>query len=147
MSDKKTSEYVVVRYRPGRRWWRLAVLITCTVVAAGAGYSLGQAQGGFRSSDVLESRNSLFDAQQSLESQLTAAQQQLINLDRGRAIDAQALSQARRSITELETRVASLTADLTFYKNIMAPSEASKGLQVDRLTIKSSRKKGRYAFK
>ena len=78
-----------------------------------------------------------------LREQNREASQQLVNLERGRTIDAQALNQARRSIVDLETRIASLKADLTFYKNIMAPSETSKGLQVDRFTMQQGRQDDR----
>ena len=75
------------------------------------------------------------------------ARQQLINLERGQAIDEQALNQARKTIVDLETRIVSLQSDLTFYKNIMAPSETSKGLQVDSFSLVRARNQDSYDFK
>nr|WP_284048224.1 DUF6776 family protein [Marinobacter sp. ATCH36] len=105
------------------------------------------AQGGFRFSTAEESRDRLEEQVEQLQSQSRETSQQLVNLERGRTIDAQALNQARRTIVNLETQIASLKADLTFYKNIMAPSETSKGLQVDRLAMQSARQEGAYNFK
>jgi hypothetical protein len=70
-----------------------------------------------------------------LRKQYQAARQQQISLERGRAIDEQALNQAQQSIVALETRNAQLRSDLRFYKKIMAPASLARGLQIDRLSI------------
>jgi hypothetical protein len=70
-----------------------------------------------------------------LRKQYQAVRQQQISLERGRAIDEQALNQARQSIVALETRNSQLRSDLGFYKKIMAPASLARGLQIDRLSI------------
>ncbi|RBP26425.1 hypothetical protein DET50_1186 [Marinobacter pelagius] len=144
---KPAEEYVVIRHRPGYRIRRTAILLTFTVIAALAGYAAGLAQGGFRFSNVSASNEVLEEELDDLRSNYKEARQQLVNLERGKAIDAQALKQARTTIVELETRIASLKSDLTFYKNIMAPSETSKGLQVDSLTLAPDYQPGVWDFK
>ncbi|WP_100639300.1 DUF6776 family protein [Marinobacter salexigens] len=144
---KPNEEYVVIRHRPGYRLRRLLILIVFTVGAAVAGYTAGLAQGGFRSTSVAASNEQLESKIAALEASYREAQQRLVNLERGKLIDEQALNQARNIIVELETRAASLQSDLTFYKNIMAPSETSKGLQVDRLALANDREAGVYNFK
>ena len=144
---KPAEEYVVIRHRPGYRLRRSLILLTFSILAAVLGYVTGMAQGGFRFSTAEESRDLLEEQVEDLREQNREASQQLVNLERGRTIDAQALNQARRSIVDLETRIASLKADLTFYKNIMAPSETSKGLQVDRFAMQQGREDDTYGFK
>ncbi|MCG7200923.1 hypothetical protein MD273_14400 [Marinobacter pelagius] len=144
---KPAEEYVVIRHRPGYRIRRTAILLAFTVIAALAGYAAGLAQGGFRFSDVSASNEVLEEELDTLRSNYKEARQQLVNLERGKVIDAQALRQARNTIVELETRIASLKSDLTFYKNIMAPSETSKGLQVDSLTLSRDYQPGVWDFK
>lgn len=148
MSDtrKPSEEYVVVRHRPGRRLRRGAILVVFSVACAVVGYTVGMAQGGFRFSSVLKSRNTLESELVSLQEDFSSSQQRLINLERGRTIDEQALSQARRTIANLETQIASLKADLTFYRNIMAPSDIAEGLQVDRFRVQPTRQDSRYGF-
>jgi len=146
-SRKPAEEYVVIRHRPGYRLRRTLILLAFSITAAVLGYATGMAQGGFRYSIAEESRDRLEKQVEQLRDQNREASQQLVNLERGRTIDAQALNQARRTIVSLETQIASLKADLTFYKNIMAPSETSKGLQVDRLAMQSARQDGAYNFK
>lgn len=149
MSDNRqpAEEYVVVRRRPGRRFRRTAILLLFTVAAAVAGYAVGLAQGGFRFSSAEASNEVLGSEVETLRDQYTQARQRVINLDRGRAIDAQALKRARTTMVELETQIAELKSDLTFYKNIMAPSEASKGLQVDNFSLARNRQAASYNFK
>lgn len=149
MSDtrKPNDEYVVIRHRPGYRLRRTVILLAFTVVAAIAGYAAGMAQGGFRFSSAEASNEQLAQELRSLRDQFRTARQNLVNLERGRAIDEQALREARNTIVGLETRISELEADLTFYRNIMAPSETSKGLQVDSFTLASARGDNTYRFK
>jgi len=144
---KPAEEYVVIRHRPGYRFRRTAILLVFTIVAAVAGYATGLAQSGFRFSSAEESNQVLENEVEKLRDDYRKARQQLINLERGRAIDEQALNQARKTIVDLETRIGSLQSDLTFYKNIMAPSETSKGLQVDSFTLVRARNQDSYDFK
>jgi Tfp pilus assembly protein PilO len=144
---KPNDEYVVIRHRPGYRLRRTMILLAFTVVAAIAGYAAGMAQGGFRFSSAEASNEQLAQELRSLRDQFRTARQNLVNLERGRAIDEQALREARNTIVGLETRISELEADLTFYRNIMAPSETSKGLQVDSFTLASARGDNTYRFK
>ncbi|MDX1598250.1 MAG: DUF6776 family protein, partial [Marinobacter sp.] len=146
-SRKPAEEYVVIRHRPGYRLRRTLILLVFSVAAAVGGYAAGLAQGGFRFSSVEDSRDRLEREVEELQDRYSDASQQLVNLERGRTIDKQALNQARKTIVDLETQIVSLKADLTFYQNIMAPSETSKGLQVDRLSLQQGRHQDDYSFK
>lgn len=144
---KPAEEYVVIRHRPGYRVRRTVILLAFTVIAAAVGYAAGLAQGGFRFSSAEASNERLEDQAATLKTRYREAQQQLVNLERGKLIDEQALNQARTIIVDLETRAGNLKSDLTFYKNIMAPSNTSKGLQVDRFSLVSDRQASFYNFK
>ncbi len=146
-TPKPSEEYVVIRHRRGYRLRRTLILLGFTIVAAISGYMAGMAQGGFRFSSAEETKELLVHEVDNLREQYHSARQQLINLERGRAIDEQAMRDARNAIVELETKVSELNADLTFYRNIMAPTEVSKGLQVDSFTLSPARGDGRYSFK
>jgi hypothetical protein len=138
VSEKKhkpAGEYVVIRHRPGYRLRRSAILLVFSVVTAVLGYVVGVTYGSGRLSGLEESQGRLAEELQKVREGYTEARQRVITLERGRSIDQQALKVARRTIVELETEMAALRADLSFYRNIMAPSETSKGLQVDRLQL------------
>lgn len=135
---KPSEEYIVIRHRPGYRVRRTLILLAFSVGAAVIGYATGMAQSGFRFSTAEESRERLSGQVEQMRSANRRMSQDLVNLERGRAIDEQALNQARRTIVELETRQASLQSELVFYKNIMAPSESSRGLQIDRARVRDA---------
>lgn len=144
---KPADEYIVIRHRPGYRLKRTLILLAFTVIAAVAGYVAGLAQGGFRFTSVEASNERLEEQVATLKASYREARQKLVNLERGKLIDEQALNQARTTIVNLESRAGDLKSDLTFYKNIMAPSETSKGLQVDRFILASGRQARTYRFK
>lgn len=141
------EEFVIVpRRRKPRPWRVMGVLILC-LLSGLVGYGVGWSEGGYRIEDVAQSRPSLARELSSVKEEYDQARQEKVRLERSQAIDKQALNVARNTIADLESTIANLEADLTFYRNIMAPSEASKGLQVDRLTLRGARGEGRYDFK
>lgn len=122
------------------------ILLIFSVATAIIGYVTGMAQGGFRFSSAERSQERLVDQVEQLRGDNRQMSQQIVNLERGRAVDEQALNQARRTIVGLETELASLQSELVFYKNIMAPSESSRGLQIDRLTMRDAGASGAFDF-
>lgn len=143
---KPSEEYIVIRHRPGYRVRRTAILLAFSIFAAMIGYATGMAQSGFRFSSAEESSERLIDRVEQLRTENRQMSQQVVNLERGRAVDEQALNQARRTIVGLETELASLQSELVFFKNIMAPSDSSRGLQIDRLALRSADAEGIYDF-
>ena len=148
MSDPKkpSQEYIVIRHRPGYRVRRSFILLAFSVTAAVIGYAAGLAQGGFRFSSAEQSRARLSEQVEQLVTENRRMSQQLINLERGQTIDKQALNEARRTIVGLETDLASAQSELVFYKNIMAPSDSSRGLQIDRLALRGTNNQRVYDF-
>lgn len=148
MTDQKkpSEEYIVIRHRPGYRVRRTLILLAFSLATGIVGYVAGISESGFRFSVAEESRERLADQVRQLRAENLEMNQQIVNLERGRAVDEQALNQARRNIVGLETELASLQSELVFYKNIMAPSESSRGLQIDRVALRSAGTSGAYDF-
>lgn len=141
------EEFVIVpRRRTFRPYRVIGVLVLCALCGL-VGYGVGWSQGGYRIEDVAQSRPSLAKELAEVKADYDQVRQEKVRLERSRAIDEQALNSARNTIADLESAIATLEADLTFYRNIMAPSEVSKGLQVDQLTLRDVRGEGRYGFK
>jgi cell division protein FtsB len=143
---KPSEEYIVIRHRPGYRVRRTMILLLFSVAAAVIGYAAGMAQDGFRFASAEQSGERLLAKVEQLLDENRRMNQQIVNLERGRAVDEQALNQARRTIVGLETNLATLQSELVFYKNIMAPSQSSRGLQVDRLRMRAAGTSGVFDF-
>lgn len=141
------DQFVIVEKRQGAWVWRALVLILMTGLGAAGGYMLGMSGDGYDIDDMVQSRQSLARELSVVKAEYGEARQALVRLERGQAIDAEAMRSARNTISELESRIDGLEADLTFYRNIMAPSEVSTGLQVDQMSLRSLRGEGRYGFK
>ncbi|MEX0605049.1 MAG: DUF6776 family protein [Marinobacter sp.] len=146
-NDRKADEYVVIRHKPGYRLRRALILLLLSSASAVGGYFIGSAEENFQPNKISEARDHLRGELEGVRERQTGMQQKLINLERGHTIDQQALNQTRRTIAALETKISELESDLTFYKNIMAPSETSKGLQVDRFNILTARDDRTFDFK
>lgn len=145
-TEPSSGDYVVVRHQPGRRVWQFVILLVLSVGGMLVGYMVGMAEGGFRFSDMAKTRSMLSEDLAEVREKYTETRRELVTLERGRRIDEQALADARQSIADLEGRIDALQADLTFYKNIMAPSEANKGLRIQRLELKAKPSARRYAY-
>ncbi|GGY83277.1 DUF6776 family protein [Marinobacter zhanjiangensis] len=141
------EEFVIVPKRRKPRPYRVVGVLVLCLLSGLVGYGVGWSQGGYRIEDVVQTRPSLARELSAVKAEYDEVRQEKVRLERTRAIDAQALITARDSIADLESTIANLEADLTFYRNIMAPSEASKGLQVDQLSLRDVRGEGRYDFK
>ncbi|SFR83459.1 hypothetical protein SAMN05216203_3406 [Marinobacter daqiaonensis] len=138
---------MIVPRRQGVRLSRVVGVLFLCVLCGLVGYGLGWSQGGYRIADVAQSRPSLAGELARLKAEYDEVRQQMTRLERSHAIDQEALRSARNTMAELDGTIASLESDLTFYRNIMAPSEVSKGLQVDQLSLRQVRGEGRYGFK
>lgn len=141
------EEFVIVPKRRKPRLYRVVGVFLLCALSALVGYGVGWSQGGYRIDDVAQSRPSLARELAEVKAEYDQVRQEKVRLERAQAIDEQALNTARNTIAELEGSIANLEADLTFYRNIMAPSEVSKGLQVDQLSLRDARGEGRYDFK
>ena len=130
-----------------RRSYRvIGVAVLCALCGL-AGYWAGASRDGQRVVDVVQPAPLLAKELDRITAEYDQARRKLVQLERGSAIDEQALKTARNTIAELEGRLASMEADLTFYRNIMAPSEVSTGLQVDQLRLWPARGERQYQFK
>lgn len=144
---KPSEEYVIIRHRPGYRLRRSIILLAFSIVCAGIGYAVGSGEAGINLKAGLETRKQLRAELESLRADYTEARQQAILLERGRAIDRSALTEARKTMAELEKQIVKQQNDLAFYRSIMAPSETEKGLQVAELDVQPSAILPGYGFK
>ncbi|MFW5824556.1 MAG: DUF6776 family protein [Marinobacter sp.] len=146
-SRNSQEEFVIVPRRQRPRPYRIVAVLLLCLLSGLVGYGVGWSQGGQRITDVAQSRPPLARELAEVSGKYDEVRRKMVQLERGRAIDEQALKTARNTIAEQADAIAALEADLTFYRNIMAPSEASKGLQVDQLTLRDVRGEGHYGFK
>lgn len=141
------DKLILVKHVPGVKRRRMILTILAVLVTAVLAYLLGYAVAGASLDRAIDSLERLSSEHQVLKKQEQQLRQTVVNLESGRAIDAQAKQQIQETISGLKDTVARLEKDVSFYKNIMAPSDNAKGLQVQNAEIEETSEDRRYAYK
>ncbi len=148
-SVKGTKQYSmkVVPHRPGRRFLQalFGVMFLCITMAASYFFGFWQASGGalpsFKQSN--EPSSELIAAR----TEADELRQQVANLSMASEVDQMASEEVRGEVIELRQQIASLEADISFYRGLMAPGESNSGLALGDITLRPVGNNGRYRFK
>lgn len=147
MNKDSSEKLILVPYIRGYRARQVFVLLLFSIISLGLGFALGQHMFEKRMGELNRDNALLRENQASFESEAKSLARQLAVLQRGRDID----DQAKRSITDtinaLEMQVVQLKQDVTFYKNIMAPTGQDKGLSVKKLEFTPGAQDGSFTYK
>lgn len=141
------DKLIVVKHQPGLQRKRRLALVTAVVVAAALGYLSGAGLFNYKHEQALDSLNRLSSEHRGLQQETQALRQQVANLESGRAIDDLAKQQIQDTISGLKADLSASQKDLSFYRNIMAPSDNARGLQVQSAELKAMAENRRYAYK
>lgn len=123
---------VVVERRPGRK---LALAAGVLLVVGGAfalGVTWGQRDTGGASASQLAT---LEEDVAALEERALTAERALADRELSEVVDGDATEQLRRTIKEMGDRQAEIEEEVRFYRQLMAPSEAQRGLRVEKLDL------------
>ncbi|WP_250656510.1 DUF6776 family protein [Alkalimarinus coralli] len=147
MSLRSKEKLIVVPHRPGQRAKQTLFFVLSSVAIAVVGFVAGESRLSAQNTELEAERDSLRQEVKRLSESDIRYRQEIANLERGRAIDSQAKQSVKSTIRGLEKEVSQLKADVSFYKNILAPADNTKGLQVQKLEILSTSDRKRYAYK
>lgn len=142
-----SEKLIVVPYQKGYRLRQFIILMCFSVCAGVGGYYLGEFQIKYRHGLLAEEADYTSETLAELEKKYEALSQQHAILKRGQAVDEEAKKSVQKTIKDLETTVSQLREDVTFYKNIMAPSGNNAGLQVQKLEVDRLRDANKYSYK
>jgi len=144
---KAEDRLIVVKHKPGIKRKRRLFFITGVVVMSAASFLLGSYQIKQQHGQVVQQLTILSDEYASLKESETTLRQQVANLESGRTIDNLAKQEIQETIRDYKTTISQLEKDVSFYQNIMAPSDNARGLQVQKVNIQASSVKSRFAYK
>jgi len=121
----------VVPHRPGRR----VVVVLLTIVGAGL-LAVGSYQvGRMRAGTDWEAVERLLSEQESSSQSTLDLERRLADAELSTVVDAEANEQLRQSIKSLRDELAETAEEVRFYRGLMAPSEAQKGLRIEKLDL------------
>lgn len=148
MANRKAQDkLIVVKHKPGIKRKRRLMFITGLVVIGVASFWFGEFQSRYMHKQTLAKLNTLSADFLFLKESEAKLRQQVANLESGRAIDGLAKQEIQETIQHHKATISQLETDVSFYQNIMAPSNNAKGLQVQKVELKAGLVKNHYAYK
>jgi len=148
MANRKAQDkLIVVKHKPGIKRKRRLVFVTGVVVIGAVSFLFGDYLSRYKHARVLEKLNQLAGDYAMLQDGETNLRQQVANLQSGREIDELAKQGIQETIREFKAKVSQLETDVSFYQNIMAPSDNARGLQVQKVDIQAGSVSKRFNYK
>lgn len=138
VKGSKQYQMVVVPYRPMYKAMIFMAFLVALAAFSWLTYQYGKNEGLALKIEVVEEKERV--SQQLTESQrLIESMRQLIaDLQVGGEIDDKANEEVRLSIESLQEEIAQLNEEINFYKGVMVPNAADKGLRIERLDVSSN---------
>lgn len=141
------DKLVLVKHAPGKGRRQILLVLVLLLLTAFTNYYLGAFTSEKRYSQMLSKLTNLSIEHQSLQAEEKSLRQQVANLESSKAVDRHAKQEIQVTLNRLNAELSQLQKDITFYKNIMAPADNAKGLQLERIEISSLPGEQAYAYK
>ena len=141
------DKLILVKHEPGIKRKRRLIFLTGIVVIGALSFVLGDFQIRHRFNIQTEQLDLLSEKFSEIRDSEIALRQQVANLQSGREIDNLAKQDIQNTIREYKTQISQLEKDVSFYQNIMAPSDNARGLQVQKVDIQPSTTPNRFDYK
>jgi cell division protein FtsB len=132
---KAEDRLIVVKHKPGIKLKRRVIFFIGVLIVGVLCFLLGNAQIKNQHERVVQELGSMSTDYAALKETEIALRQKVANLEGGRAIDDFAKQEIQETIRDYKTRISQLEKDVSFYQNIMAPSDNARGLKVQTVDI------------
>lgn len=124
------SRFVVRHHRP-LKTRILAAMIGIALLAGGWSlYEYGRYRGGYDRFGAAEQRSVMASQVRALEMQLGSLREENAGLERARQVERQAYDDLNTSLKGLQQELLELKEELAFYRGIVSPREAERGLRL-----------------
>src|SRR5450631_3145746 len=115
------GKLVVRSYAPKRRAVLLAAAALLAVVVFYGAFELGRYDAGFRVVDSVRGALSASARIRALDAEIERQREQLAAADVARRVDREGYKQVERSLGDMQSQIARLTQDLSFYRGLVQP--------------------------
>ena len=144
---KADDRMIVVKHKPGIKLKRRVVFFVGVLIVGVLCFLLGGYQIKQTHEKVVQDLAKISQEFAALKEEEVLLRQKVANLESGREIDDLAKQEIQETIRDYKARVSQLEKDVSFYQNIMAPSDNSRGLQVQKVEIQASASEKRFDYK
>ncbi len=145
---KPSKQYAmtVVPYRPYMKAFKVFLLLLFIIVAVVASYFVGRYyKVGFNGGAIEEYVALQLEHKKEL-ARSAKLEQQIANLKLATEVDRKANKEVRAQVVELETQLADLKQNNTFYRSLMRPAAGDKGIVVDAPVVLQNSTSGEYKY-
>ena len=138
VKGSKQHQMMVVPHRPLYK----SMIFLAFLLALGAfsffTYQFGKNQGLALRVEVVRERDQISQQLSKSTALIAEMRQEIADLTVGGQIDDRATEEVRLTIEELQDQIAQLNEEISFYKGVMLPNVANKGLRIERLDVSSN---------
>jgi hypothetical protein len=137
---------LVVRAAPKRRAWLLTGIILVLLFAVYAIFELGRYEAGFRVIDSVRGALAASSRIRALEADNSRLRTELEAVDVARRVDQEGYKQVQRSLGDMQSQIARLNQDLSFYRGLVQP-DSLVHVKVQQMQIVPETAGGQYRLK
>ena len=141
------DDVMLVPVSPSQQKKRRRILVVSAIAAAMLLFFGGLWSGNSGALDTSETNRRLRAELKSASRELEAARNELALYRTDNEVTQQARENLRQEIKGLRDQAAELEEAVAFYKNVMAPGGAERGMQIEKLTLQPTGEEGQYSYK
>ncbi len=127
--------------------WILALAVVLVLLTAWGMFEFGRYRSGFDILTVQQQRSEYADQLAALAAENNQLREQKAILDRSTQIEQEAYKQLETTVTGLQDELLELKGELAFYRGIISPPDAAKGLNVQSFEIRNRGEGRTYDYK
>jgi len=125
----------VKHHNPWKNKLILILAVIALLVAAIGLYDYGSYMAGFDSAEAGKQLEKLVEVNDELDDEILGLREQKAQLERAAQIEQQAYLELNASIKVLQDEILELKEELAFYRGIVSPKKASRGLHLQSFTL------------
>ena len=135
VKGSKQYDMVVVPHRPFFKALKVLFALGLVGFAGWFCFEYGKNEGLALKVEVVKERDLIKQELEKSVARVKVMEQEIADLQVGEVIDTEANEQVRITNESLQGQIARLTEEINFYKGIMVPNAAEKGLRIERVNI------------
>ena len=131
--------------------WRtrlLALLISLALILGSWSlFEYGRFSAGFDSSEAVQRQNAWEDKKTELEDNITQLRAEKAVLERASQIEREAYGELDETLRQLQAEILELKEELAFYRGIVSPRDAARGLRLQNVKLEANGQPNGYRYK
>ena len=147
VKGSKQYQMVVVPHRPLYKAGIFLLFLMAMTAFSFLTYEFGMSQGLAFKVEVVKEKEQIKPRLASALVSIDAIRQEIADLKLGGDVDSRATEEVRQSVETLQDEIAQLNEEIKFYKGVMLPNAANKGLRIERLDVENTADPNKFRYR